>query len=473
MPPAAQPNCGTDAPRGSLGTEAAALARVAGPIVVAEIGWMAMGLVDTLMVGKVGPSAIAATGTGGSIYFAFAIFGMGLMLGLDTLVSQAYGAGRMDECRRWLRQGLWLALACSPVVLAMVGIAWWTMPRWGLHPTILADARPYLAVVAIGTPFLLVYGALRRYLLGIHLVRPIVVVLLTANVVNAVGNWIFIYGHLGVPALGVSGSALATTLSRIYLAAALWWVVRRTLVDEAGDAAGGAAHAGTLPPDDGRPRLDALRRLVALGIPAAGQITLEVGVFSVATGLAARLNPDASASHQIALNVASVIFMVPLGLSSAAAVRVGHAIGAGDAPRAVRAGWLSLATGAAFMGLVGIVMALWPAPMIRAFTSDPRVLDIGAGLLVIAAAFQLFDSTQAIATGALRGVGDTMTPMVVNLIGHWLLGLPVGYLLCFRYGWGVAGLWVGLSVGLVFAGLVLVSTWAIRTRRLVHAATGA
>ncbi len=459
MPPA-QPHCGTFPARRSLRGEAAALARVAGPIVVAEIGWMAMGLVDTLMVGPVGPSAIAATGTGGSIYFAFAIFGMGLMLGLDTLVSQAYGAGRLDDCRRWLRQGLWLALASSPVVLGLVGIAWLTLPRWGLHPAILADARPYLAVVALGTPALLLYAALRRYLLGIHLVRPIVVVLVLANVVNATVNWIFIYGHLGMPALGVTGAAIATTLSRVFLAGALWWVVRGTL------PAKNQAPDG--PPHDRRPHLPSLRRLVVLGLPAAGQITLEVGVFAVATALAARLDPDSSASHQIALNVASFIFMVPLGLSSAAAVRVGHAIGAGDAPRAARAGWLALATGAGFMGLVGIVMALWPTPMIRAFTSDPRVLEIGAGLLVIAAAFQLFDSTQAIATGALRGVGDTMTPMVVNLVGHWLLGLPIGYLLCFRLGWGVAGLWVGLSVGLIVAGLVLVATWALRTRRLVH-----
>jgi MATE family multidrug resistance protein len=190
-----------------------------------------------------------------------------------------------------------------------------------------------------------------------------------------------------------------------------------------------------------------------------------VGVFAAATALAGRLDPLSSGSHQIALNVASLAFMVPLGLSSAAAVRVGFAFGAGDLQRAARAGWTALAAGAVIMTAIGLLFFLWPVPLLRVFTTDSRIIEIGVGLLAIAAAFQIFDGTQAVATGALRGISETRMPMIVNVIGHWLLGLPVGYALCFLLGWGVAGLWVGLSIGLVLAAIVLVGVWWRRTLR--------
>jgi MATE family multidrug resistance protein len=206
-----------------------------------------------------------------------------------------------------------------------------------------------------------------------------------------------------------------------------------------------------------------LRRLLALGAPAASQITLEVGVFALATALAAKLDPVSSASHQIALNIVSVVFMVPLGLASAGAVRVGHAVGARDIHRARRAGWTALVLGGVVMTALGLVLFLFPVPMLSVFTTDARVVRIGTTLLAIAAAFQLFDGTQAVATGVLRGLGDTRTPMVMNVIGHWVLGLPVGYALCFSFGWGVAGLWIGLSIGLVFCAIVLMVAWIRRT----------
>jgi MATE family multidrug resistance protein len=188
-------------------------------------------------------------------------------------------------------------------------------------------------------------------------------------------------------------------------------------------------------------------------------VSLEVGVFAAATALAGRLDPVSSGSHQIALNVASLAFMVPLGLSSAAAVRVGFAFGAGDLQRAARAGWTALAAGAAIMTAIGLLFFLWPVALLSVFTADARIIQIGVGLLAIAAAFQLFDGTQAVATGALRGISETRMPMIVNVIGHWLLGLPVGYALCFLLGWGVAGLWIGLSIGLILAALVLTAVW--------------
>jgi MATE family multidrug resistance protein len=283
--------------------------------------------------------------------------------------------------------------------------------------------------------------------------------LVSANVVNAAGNWILIYGNLGFPALGVEGSAWATTAARAYMAGFLVVAIHREHRRHPRRAVRWAFEPARM------------RRLVALGFPAAAQITLEVGVFAAATALAGKLDPVSSGSHQIALNLASLAFMVPLGLASSGAVRVGHAIGARDPARAVTAGWTALAAGTTVMLLIGAVFYRFPIPLLRAFTSDGRVIDIGVGLLAIAAAFQLFDGAQAVATGVLRGAGDTRTPMITNIIGHWVLGLPVGYALCFVYRWGVAGLWVGLSVGLTFVSAILIVVWWKRARSMKIALT--
>jgi MATE family multidrug resistance protein len=290
-----------------------------------------------------------------------------------------------------------------------------------------------------------------------HLVRPIMIALITANLINAAGNWVLIHGNLGMPALGVVGSAWATTAARVYMAAFLYLAIRRE------HRRRGHRH----------PRVDLgidparVRRLVALGFPAASQVTLEVGVFAATTALAGRLDPVSSGSHQIALNIASLAFMVPLGLSSAAAVRVGYAYGAGDRHRATRAGWTALASSGLIMTAIGLALVLWPVSLLRVFSTDPRIIDIGVRLLAIAAAFQLFDGTQAVVTGALRGISETRMPMLVNVVGHWVLGLPVGYVLCFRFEWGVQGLWIGLSIGLVVAALVLTVVWWKKTVTLV------
>ena len=430
-----------------LPTELLPLFKLAGPVILAELGWMGMGIVDTMMVGPLGPAAIGATGLGSGVFTSIAIFGMGLMLGVDALVSQAYGAGNPDECERWLHHGVLLSLVAGPVVMALTWLAYLTLDRWGLHPDILALVRPYLIVIAAGAWPLLVYAAFRRYLQGMHIVRPIMYALISANLINAGANWLLIYGNLGFPALGVAGSAWATTAARVYMAAFLFLAIRR-------EHRRRAERHVRLIIEPAR-----LRRLIALGAPAAATITLEVGVFVTATALAGRLDPVSAGAHQIALNLASLAFMVPLGLASSGAVRVGHAFGARDPHRAARAGWAALATSSAIMLAIGLVFFIWPVPLLRIFTGDSRVIEIGVWLLAIAAAFQLFDGTQAVATGILRGTGDTRTPMITNVVGHWVLGLPIGYVLCFVFGWGVTGLWIGLSVGLVFVSAVLTAAW--------------
>jgi multidrug resistance protein, MATE family len=398
-----------------------------------------------------------------SIFFAVAVFGMGVMLGLDALVAKSYGAGRLDDCVRWLQHGVLVAVIVAPTIMVMFYGALTTSAQWGLHHAVRAQAQSYMAILGLGALPLLLYATFRRYLQGIHAVRPVMVALVTANLVNAFGNWVLIWGRFGVPALGINGSAWATVGARVYMAAFLGVAI----VFE--HRKRGNAHTRILFAVDAA----RVRRLLALGLPAAAQLTLEVGVFAAVSALAGTLDPVSLGAHQIALNIAALAFMVPLGLSSAAAVRVGHAVGARDRHRAVHAGWTALAVGAAITGLVGISFIVAPMPMLRAFTGDPQLLSTGIRLLSIAAAFQLFDGTQAVATGVLRGIGDTRTPMVMNVIGHWVLGLPVGWALCFWSGWGVAGLWVGLSIGLIFVAVVLTVAWHWKSRSLVLPVTPA
>jgi MATE family multidrug resistance protein len=432
--------------------------RLAVPVVMAELGWMTMGLVDTLMVGRISPEAIGAVGIGTSLLMGVCIFAMGLLLGLDTLVAQAFGAGRLDDCHRWLVHGVALSLLLSaPITLIVLALSA-SLSGWGLHPRVLELTQPYLDALAWSIPPLLLYASFRRYLQGMGVVRPVMIALLLANIMNVFVNWMLIFGHLGAPALGVRGSAWATVAARVAMACVLLGVI---LYREYGRRPG-------LFETSFRLDFSRMRRLVTLGFPAAGQVTLEVGVFAAATALAGRLTPVSLAAHPIADNFNAFTFMVPLGIPSAGAVRVGHAVGRCDAEGAARAGWTALLFGAAFMAAAAAAFVLIPRVLIGAFTADRGVVSIGVSLLWVGAVFQLFDGLQVVATGVLRGVGDTRSPMLWNLAGHWFIGLPLGYMLCFVVGLGVLGLWWGLSTGLMICGVALVTVWSRRVALLAR-----
>jgi MATE family multidrug resistance protein len=428
--------------------------RLAVPVVMGELGWMMMTTVDTIMVGKLGAAAIGAIGVGNSAFYSFAIFGMGLLLGLDTLVSQSCGAGNREDCHRSLTQGVYLALALAVPLMLLFS---WMPPVFrvlGIVEPVSTLAGTFIRVLNLSTLPLLLYGAFRRYLQGMGHVAPVMFALVSANFVNWFFNWLLITGHWGWPAMGVAGSALSTCLARVYmaivLAFAIWWYERglqpgfRNLLQ--------------------RPDWKRLTHLIQLGFPAATQILLEIGAFGAAAVLAGRLTPGALAAHQIALNCAAISYMVPLGVASAAAVAVGQAIGRRDPRMARRNGYIAIGLTCTFMVCAAFVFLFLPGPILAVYTRDPAVLRTGAGLLAIAAIFQLFDGLQTVATGALRGFGETRGPMIANLAGYWLFGLPIGYALCFHFGLGVYGLWWGLTIALIAIALVLFWQWTRRSR---------
>jgi MATE family multidrug resistance protein len=434
------------------------LLRLAWPLVLGEIGWVTMSLVDTMMVGRVSKEAMGGVSLGSILFFAISILGYGVLLGLDTLVSQSFGARRIGDCNRSLIASLWLCLLLSPLLMAG---AWAWMPllsTFGVHPDVIPETIPYLKAVAWGTLPLLLHTALRRYLQAMDLVMPIMFSLLSANLINAVVNWILIFGHWGFPRMGAEGAGWATCVSRTYMALVLViYLLRRELRQPTG-----LLHRSL------RLDLERVREIVRLGGPAAAQLLLEVGVWASATTLLGKLEPLYLAAHHIALMGCSYTFMVPFGLSAAAAVRVGQAVGKQDPEGAKRAGWASIVLAVAFMSTGAAAFLLFPTWIARAFTNDPAVISASVSMLAIAAFFQLFDGTQAVATGALRGAGDTRTPAVSHLLGYWIFGLPVGYLLCFHTGLGASGMWVGLCVAIVSIGSLLGFAWHRRSSALAR-----
>lgn len=439
-----------------IADEVRPMLQMAVPLVMAELGWTTMATVDTIMVGRQANSAvaIAAVGLAGNLYYAVAIFGAGLMLGLDTLVSHSYGAGDLEDAHRSLVNGNYLSVGIAPLLMGLI-FSWERVLR-ALHiqQSVLEQTIPYLRAINWSTLPLLFFFVFRRYLQGINLARPITFSIISANLVNFSGNWALIYGHLGFPAMGTVGSGWATCISRVYMAAVLaiyciYYDLRYKT---------GFLRASRLP------HLPRVRQLVRLGFPAAMQLGLEVAVFATATAIIAKLGAVALASHQIALIVATFTYMVPLGISSAAAVRVGHALGRRDPRGASRAGWTALALGAGFMSCTAAAFWLAPHRIVHIYTRDPVVIGAASRLLFVAAFFQLFDGLQTVATGALRGAGDTRTPMICSSGFYWLVGLPLGAYLCFQLGWGAVGLWTGLCIALILIGSTLLYVWSRRER---------
>jgi MATE family multidrug resistance protein len=439
--------------------ELAPTLRLALPLILAEIGWMSMIIVDTMMVGRLPNSAeaIGAVSISSSLFIVFAFFGEGILIGLDTLVSHSFGAGQREDCHRSLINGIYLSFALAPFLAIPVWIIPRYFERFGVTHPVAILAAPYMRTLSAGLVPLLLYFAVRRTLQGMNMVRPIAFALVTANLVNLCGNYILIFGKLGFPAYGVTGSGIATCISRAYLALVL--VVYLLWYD--------ARHKTELLKTPVQPDLTRIRQLITLGFPAALQLTAEVAVFALVAALIARLGANAQAGHQIALNTVAFTYMVPLGLSSAAAVRVGQALGRRDPAAARDAGNTAIVLGATFMSAMSVVLIVFPRYIARIYTSDETVFRAAITLLAAGAAFQLFDGIQTTATGALRGTGDTRTPMLCHFSAYWLIGLPLGAWLCFRRHWGALGLWVGLSLSLILIGILLLLFWRRRIRRLL------
>lgn len=435
-----------------LSAELRRLVVLAGPIVVAQVGTMMLGVVDTIMVGGIGSEALAAVALGTVWVLGTLVFGLGVTLGIDPLLTQAHGAGDGPAVGLALQRGLVVA------ALASVPIGWlWLFTGdmlllAGQSPALARMAHEYVLVQLPSVPAFLGFTVLRSYLQGRSIVAPTLWVTLIANLLNAAFNWVLIHGELGFPRLGLVGAGIATGLTRtlmfVLLALVIW---RAGLYRGAWQAWSRASFAPA-----------GLLQILALGLPVGAQLGLEMWAFQLATLFAGWLGEKELAAHVVALNLASMSFMVPLGISMAAVTRVGNLLGAGRPRDAQRAAWVAFGLGGGAMCVAAVTFVVLRGWLPRVYTADIAVLAIAATLLPIAGTFQIFDGTQVVGGGILRGMGRTRPAAVFNLLGYYVLGLPVAYWLAFEAGWGVIGIWWGLTLGLMIVALSLVAWVGVR-----------
>ena len=417
-------------------TDIEAMFRLALPVVVVQVGMMLLGVVDTMVVGRLSFEALAAVALGHVSVVAVSSFGVGFLLALDPFVSQAVGAGDPDSVRRNVQRGMLLAVALMvpSTLLLLPGESVLTALRQPAETVPLAAA--YVRICIPGLLPFYAFVVLRQTLQAMQRLRPIVITIVVVNLFNLVADWVLVFGAGPIPSFGPVGSAWATTVARTLLFVVLLVLARRDLAPLLGRF------------DREALLVQPLWRIVRLGTPIGFQVQLEIIAFAVIALLMGGFGTLQMAAHQVAINLASLTFMVPLGVGSATAVRVGQAIGAGASGGARRAAASGLLIGASFMSLTAILFIFAPRALASAYTYEVEVIALASLLIPVAGFFQVFDGLQVVSAGALRGAGDTRAPLVVNIVGFWCIGLPTSWLLGFKLGYGPVGLWWGFVAGL-------------------------
>jgi MATE family multidrug resistance protein len=441
--------------------ELRATLRLAGPVVAAQLAHISMSFVDTVMVGRLGPDALAGVALGHTAFFFLVVMGMGAVRAVGPMVSQAVGAHEPDVAARSVRQGLWLALGLSvPAMLLLSGLE--PLLRWtGQSDVATEGAMAYLRAVRWGVFPFLGFAALRSFVEGLSRPLPVTIISLVGVGVNIAANEVLMFGHFGFPALGLAGTGWASTIVFSCLFGALALLVHRMP-----PFAGHRVFAHIRTPD---PRY--LKELLRIGVPMGTSRGIESSLFMVTTVLVGTLSTTALAAHQVAIQCAAFTFMVPLGIGMAGSVRVGQAAGAGDGSGARRAGGVAMGVAGAFMGLTAVCFLLFPRPIVGLYLDlaapeNAMVVRLAVQLLGIAAVFQVVDGLQVVAHGALQGLKDTRVPMVIAVITYWGVGLTTGYLWGVRGGGGPEGLWWGLVLGLAAAAVLLVGRFLRQVGRM-------
>jgi MATE family multidrug resistance protein len=427
---------------------------LAAPIIVGQVSQMLMGVTDSVMIGHAGTVPLAASAFGGNVFAVFYVLGIGLMLPVSIFVARARGAGRPEECAEYLRHGMALAFFFGLLgTLVMVGLGT-QLARFGQPAEVLAIVTPFFLLMAASITSVFVYLVLRQFAEALgHPWVPMVIMLL-GIALNAALNWVFIYGHLGAPALGLTGAGISTLVSRALGALVIFWWLRR-------DPAVRAAWPRRWLGDWSRARFS---EMLHVGLPAAGMLLFEVSAFAFSSVMIGWLGSAPLAAHQIAITCASLAFMFPLGLSMATGMRLSRAVGAGELTARRPIAFGSLLLGLAIMGTFAMAFAFGGKAIAGWFIEDAVVIALAAQLFLVAALFQMVDGVQVIAAAALRAIMDVRVPAVITFVAYWVLALPLGYALGVRGPWGAPGIWVGIASGLAFAAVFLTVRFARRTK---------
>ena len=428
--------------------EIAPLFKLALPLILAQLAQNSLSFIDTVMVGRLGNEALASIALGSTFYFVVQILLSGVLIAVGPMVSQAYGAGDKLKVARSVRQGMALAVAVSVIALLILTQTERILLWMGQDVAIAKDSSAYLQAISWGLLSVLLISAIRGFFEGISDTRPIMVLAFFALGLNVLANYVLIFGNWGFPALGLVGSGYAS---------AFVYTVSFILA---------ALYASWRYPDYElfarfKPDFAMMRELARIGIPIGLTLGFEAGMFSSSFFLMGLIGSDQLAAHQIAMQTASVTFMIPLGLSIATSVRVGQAIGRGEPEAARIAGFTGIVLSTAVMCITAAVYTLFPEYVVRLYidtndATNATVVAFAVQFLAIAGMFQIFDGLQVSGAGALRGLKDTRVPMIITLIAYWFIGIGSSALLAFRFGFGGQGLWFGLVLGLLVAGVLLV-----------------
>jgi MATE family multidrug resistance protein len=429
--------------RAAIRTELSAIARLASPIALVQFGQLGLSILDVAMVGRLSSRDLAAIALGNAFVWTIYIFGQGVLSVIDSVIARALGSGELGTARIAVQRGLALAIWLTIPIVA-IGLCAEPTFRLLQQPE---DVQPIAAAYALwslpGLLPMLLFVALRQTLQAMARIRPIIVAVLATNLFNAFANWVLIFGNLGMPELGVQGAAIASSIGRYgMLAMLLWsaWPVLCPLIRPIDRAE--VAFVRILP-------------LFRMGWPLGTQFVLEYGAFSGSVAILGRLGENPVAAHKIALLLATGSFMLPLSVSMATAVRVGHSIGRKNIDDARRAARIGIGLGAALMAVCALAFWIVPESLARLFTDVEVLVPLAAHLIVIAAVFQVFDGVQVVCIGILRGAGDTHSGLIVNLIGFWGIGIPLGIWFAFGLEGGAGGFWWGLVVGLIVVSAIL------------------
>jgi MATE family multidrug resistance protein len=459
--------------------------RLALPLVAFNVGTQLMAAVDTALAGRINALAQAATGLGNVVFFAGALLGIGIAMGIDPLTSQAFGARREDVARHVLWQSVWVCLAVSAPIMIVTYLAGRTLEGFGIEPALAAETRRFLDPRILSLLPMFWLTAMRSYLQSAHRTRAILLATVIANVFNLGAACMLVFGDralaaaglpaLGVPELGVAGLGWATTLATLLNLAIFALAIGRdarsaerfdahAIEVESDTEALATRGARIAAPQSRLPQWSTIASILALGLPIGAHMLAEVGIFSVAGLLAGRMGKVEMAAHQVALQLAALAFMVPLGVGAATSVRVGRAIGAGDDASVRVAGLAGITVGAAFMSVSAVSMWTLSPLYARLMATDPAVIALASQLILIAGAFQLFDGIQVVSAGALRGAGLTRWTMAANLVAYWLVAFPLVLALGLGMDFGPRGIWWGLTIGLGVAAALLSVKFAAVSR---------
>ena len=439
--------------------EAKALTRLAGPLIVNNLSIAGMQVADAVMAGRLGAEALAAVAVGGSIWFlGFTVF-LGLMMAISPIAARHYGAGTPELIGRYTRQGLWLALALGLTVFALTQ---WLVEDIllfiGIDPGFRALTIGYVRAIMFGAPAICAFLAFRFTTEGVGYTRPIMYTSLLALVCNVFLNWVLMYGKLGAPAYGAVGCGMASAITMWLMMFALGIYMATSKRYKSFKIFDHVAPV----------RMPVLKEILALGTPIADTITAEAGLFSAVSILVGTRGAEITAAHQIALNYAATMFMIPLALSAAITVRIGHAMGSGNAAAARTGGWTGIVMCIVFMSFSAAFLLLFRDVVVGVYTDDPAVTEIAISLLLMAAVFQVADGVQIGAAGALRGYKDTRMPMVINTFSYWVLGFPLAYMAAITFRAPPSWIWGGFVLGLSVAAVLLTGRFNVLSRKMLN-----